>query len=150
MAPDKEDRLSNSSWMLIIYVLVFIAIFYFMAIRPQQKRRRAHMELLSSLKRGDRISTAAGIYGTVKKIEDNIVHVEIARGVTMKISRQAVVEILRKDTSEGQAALPEGSTRKGRGAKADAEMDETVAEDTDIEPTEGSEIDDQDTTDSEK
>jgi preprotein translocase subunit YajC len=116
---------------LIVYVVVFIAIFYFMAIRPQQRQRRAHQELLASLKKGDRVSTAAGIYGTVKKIEDNIVHVEIARGVTMKVSRRAIVEILNKDTTEGKAALPEGSTRKGKAAVTEADetsMDEVETE----------------------
>jgi preprotein translocase subunit YajC len=66
--------------MLIIYVVAFIAIFYFMAIRPQQKQRKAHQALLSSLKKGDRILTAAGIYGTVKRLEETVVVVEIARG----------------------------------------------------------------------
>ena len=124
--------MGSNSWLLIVYVLVFIAIFYFMAIRPQQRQRRAHQELLASLKKGDRVSTAAGIYGTVKKIEDNIVHVEIAKGVTMKISRRAVVEILSKDTAEGKAALPEGSTRKGRAAAVEPE--ETYADEADVEP----------------
>lgn len=126
----KEDMLSGTV-MLVIYVVVFIAIFYFMAIRPQQRQRRAHQELLSSLKKGDRISTAAGIYGTVKRIEDNIVHVEIARGVTMKISRRAVVEILNRDTAEGRAALPEGSTRRRKSAVVEEEYEDTTPEEFD-------------------
>ena len=51
--------------MLIIYVVAFIAIFYFMAIRPQQRQRKAHQALLTALKKGDSVGTAAGIYGKV-------------------------------------------------------------------------------------
>jgi preprotein translocase subunit YajC len=137
----------GNSYMLIIYIVVFIAIFYFMAIRPQQRQRRAHQELLAALKKGDRISTAAGIYGTVKKIEDNVVHVEIAKGVTMKIARAAVTGILNKDTSEGRAAVPEGSSRKGKGAVAEIEEDASEdAADSEVEAdttenTEGNDTD---------
>ena len=100
--------MSSSAGMLIIYVVAFIAIFYFMAIRPQQRQRKAHQALLSSLKKGDRIVTAAGIYGTVKRVEDNIVVVEVAKGVTVKIARRAVAEIIR-DPAEARAAAPEGA-----------------------------------------
>ena len=110
--------MSNSA-MLIIYVVAFIAIFYFMAIRPQQRQRKAHAALLSSLKKGDQIVTAAGIYGTVKRVEDNIVVVEVAKGVTMKVARRAVAEIIR-DQAEARAARPEGSAR-GKNAPAELE-----------------------------
>jgi preprotein translocase subunit YajC len=118
--------------MLIIYVVVFIAIFYFMAIRPQQRQRKAHQALLSSLKKGDRIITASGIYGTVKRVEENIVVVEVAKGVTMKIARRAVAEIIR-DQAEARAAAPEGPSR-GRNASAELESGE--------EPVNGSETGD--------
>lgn len=117
--------MSSSAGMLIIYVVAFIAIFYFMAIRPQQRQRKAHQALLSSLKRGDRIITAAGIYGTVKRVEENIVVVEIAKGVSMKIARRAVAEIIR-DGAEARAAAPEPAPR-GKGAAAELESgDEEV------------------------
>ena len=96
----------SGSLMLIIYVVAFIAIFYFMAIRPQQRQRRAHQSLLSALKKGDQIVTASGMYGTVKRVDENIVVVEIAKGVTVKIARRAVAEIIR-DKQEARAAAPE-------------------------------------------
>jgi preprotein translocase subunit YajC len=103
--------LTSSAGMLIIYVVAFIAIFYFMAIRPQQRQRRAHQALLSSLKKGDRIVTAAGVYGTVKRVEETIVVVEIAKGVSIKVARRAVAEIVR-DGAEARAAAPEPTSRK--------------------------------------
>lgn len=114
-----------SSYMLIIYVVAFIAIFYFMAIRPQQRQRRAHMELLNSLKKGDTIVTAAGMYGTVKKVDDTVVEVEIAKGVTIKINRRAISEIIR-DRAEARAVAP---TRRGKAAPA--EIEEAVEEPVD-------------------
>jgi preprotein translocase subunit YajC len=132
--------LSGSSGMLIIYVVAFIAIFYFMAIRPQQRQRKAHQALLSSLKKGDRIITASGIYGTVKRVEENIVVVEVSKGVTVKIARRAVGEIIR-DQAEARAAAPEGTTR-GRNAPAEIEpADEPTDEATD-ETTGSEETDD--------
>ena len=119
--------MSNSA-MLIIYVVAFIAIFYFMAIRPQQRQRKAHAALLSSLKKGDRIVTAAGIYGTVKRVEDNIVVVEVAKGVTMKVARRAVAEIIR-DQAEARAAAPEGTAR-GKNAPAELESGDEPADET--------------------
>jgi preprotein translocase subunit YajC len=110
--------------MLIIYVVAFIAIFYFMAIRPQQKQRRAHLELLNSLKKGDTIITAAGMYGTVKKVDDNVVEVEIAKGVTIKVNRRAVSEIIR-DRAEAKAVAP---ARRGKNAPAEIEAAEEAVD----------------------
>ncbi|NLO27470.1 MAG: preprotein translocase subunit YajC [Actinobacteria bacterium] len=113
--------MTGSSWMLIIYVVAFIAIFYFMAIRPQQRQRRAHQALLSALKKGDRIVMASGIYGTVKRVEENMVVVEVAKGVNMKIARRAVAEIIR-DSTEARAVAPEGpSTSRSKRWRADIE-----------------------------
>ena len=112
--------MSGNAGLLIIYVVAFIAIFYFMAIRPQQRQRRAHQTLLSTLKKGDRIVTAAGIYGTVKRVEENIVVVEIAKGVTIKIARRAVAEIIR-DSAQARATAPEGLERRAKGSSSEPE-----------------------------
>lgn len=116
------------NYWLIIYVVAFIGIFYFMAIRPQQRQRRAQQALLSSLKKGDRVGTASGIYGTVKRVEDNVIVVEIAKGVSIKVARRAVVEILNKDSAEGKAAALEGSSRRGKAAEAETEVEDVVDE----------------------
>lgn len=126
--------MSSSSWMLVIYVIAFIAIFYFMAIRPQQRQRRAHQALLSSLKKGDTVQTAAGIYGKVKQVEENVVTVEVARGVNMKIARRAIVEIIREG-AQARAVSPTRSTG-GRSKKAPAELEEAVSEDVEADAVE--------------
>jgi len=52
-------------------LLLFIVIFYFLLIRPQKKRQKQHQDMLNSIKRGDMVVTAGGIYGTVKDIKDD-------------------------------------------------------------------------------
>lgn len=118
--------MGNSSWMLIIYVVAFIAIFYFMAIRPQQRQRKAHAALLASLKKGDSVVTAAGIYGKVKRVEENLVVIEVAKGVNMKIARRAIAEIIR-DSAQARAVAPEGAAG-GRGKRAQAEIEEAASD----------------------
>jgi len=131
--------LSSSAGMLIIYVVAFIAIFYFLAIRPQQRQRKAHQALLSSLKRGDRIMMASGIYGTVKRVEENVVVVEVAKGVNVKIARRAVAEIIR-DSAQARATAPEPASRaKASVAELEAaEAEESPAQDTNEHATSGS------------
>lgn len=84
----------NNLGLLVIYVVAFIGIFYFLAIRPQQRQRRAHDALVTSLKRGDRVVTAGGMFGTIKRVEENVLYVEVAKGVEVKLARRAVSEVL--------------------------------------------------------
>jgi preprotein translocase subunit YajC len=116
----------SGGYTYILVIVAFIAIFYFMMLRPQQRKQKAHMALLNSLKKGDTIIMASGMYGTVKKVsDDQIVEVEIAKGVTIKINRRAVSEIIR-DKAEARAAAP---SRASRSKNAPAEIEESY-EDT--------------------
>ena len=124
--------MSTTVYYVVIFAL-FIAIFYFMGIRPQQKQRRAHQELMSSLKKGDRVMTAAGIYGTVKRVEETIVVLEIAKGITIKVSRRAISDIIR-DSAQARLAAPEATT--GTGSKrTSGSTEESADDDTEREPT---------------
>ncbi|AAR35990.1 preprotein translocase subunit YajC [Geobacter sulfurreducens] len=80
-----------------ILPLVFMfAIFYFLLIRPQQKKAKEHRALLDSLKRGDQVVTAGGMHGKVSGIDGDIVNLEIAPGVVIKITKGYVAS-LKKD-----------------------------------------------------
>ena len=74
---------------LIPLVLMFV-IFYFLLIRPQQKKAKTHRELLSNLKRGDSVITSGGIYGRIAEINDNIIVLEVADKVRIKVARTFV------------------------------------------------------------
>ena len=71
---------------LIPLVLMFV-IFYFLLIRPQQTKAKKHRELLSNLKRGDSVITSGGIYGRIAEINENIVVLEVADKVRIKVGR---------------------------------------------------------------
>ena len=79
---------------LLPFVLIFI-IFYFLLIRPQQKRVKQHKLMVSNLQRGNKVLTAGGIFGVVSKaIEGSeTVSVEIASGITVEISRSMISEV---------------------------------------------------------
>ncbi len=91
--------------LLLIYVVGFIAIFYFLAVRPQQKQRKAHEQLINSVKRGDRVVTIGGIFGTVKRVEEAVIVVEIDKGVSVRVARRAIAEIATADQKAKAAAV---------------------------------------------
>jgi len=78
------------SYMLFIYVALFVGVFYFLLIRPGQKQRKQHDQLVSSLSKGDEIMTAGGIYGTITKVMDKQVMVRIADKTEIRLSRNSI------------------------------------------------------------
>ena len=74
--------------------LVFMfAIFYFLLIRPQQKKAKEHRALLEALKKGDQVVTAGGMHGKVTSLDDQVVTLEIAPGVNVKINKGFVASV---------------------------------------------------------
>ena len=82
---------------LLPMALIFV-IFYFLLIRPQQKRQKEHKDLISKLAVGDEVVTAGGVLGKVTDLGDSFVHVEIADGVMIKVQRQTIGAVMPKGT----------------------------------------------------
>lgn len=78
----------------IIIVIIFFAIFYFLAIRPQQKRQKQTRNMQSSLSKGDKIVTIGGLRGTIDVIEEDTIVVRSNDGSKLTYDRQAVREVL--------------------------------------------------------
>ena len=79
------------SFLEVMWLPVAIfAIFYFLLIRPQQKRQKEQEVMLDTLKEGNNILTSGGIYGTIKKIKGDVLTVQIADNVKVKVSRKSV------------------------------------------------------------
>ncbi len=76
------------------WILIF-AIFYFLLIRPQQKKAKEHQKMLNNLKRGDKVLTSGGIYGVVAGIKPDIFELEVAEGVKIQLAKSAVSQILK-------------------------------------------------------
>ncbi len=82
--------------MMFPLILIF-AVFYFLLIRPQQKKVKEHREMLGAVRRGDKVVTGGGIIGTVAKvISDDELQVEIAEGVKVKIARATIASVMSK------------------------------------------------------
>lgn len=74
----------------IIVLGVVIVVFYVLLILPQQRRAKAHRELIAELKSGDKVMTIGGLYGTVKSVTEDKINLEIAKGVEVTLARQAI------------------------------------------------------------
>lgn len=92
-------------------ILIFV-IFYFLLIRPQQKKTKAHQDMVNALKAGDRVVTNGGIYGRLTKVEDNTVTLEVADKVRIKISRQAVSGLQPGGSAAGQEQQKPANSKK--------------------------------------
>lgn len=87
-----QDMLTSFLPLILIFV-----VFYFLLIRPQQKRMKSHKEMLGQLRRGDKVVTSGGIIGTVNKVvSDTEVVLEIAEGVKVRVVRATIQEIITK------------------------------------------------------
>ena len=78
--------------------LGFIAIMYFMLIRPQQKRAKEQQELVSALAKGDEVVFAGGLLGRITRLDDDYAAVEIKEGVEIKVQRATITATLPKGT----------------------------------------------------
>ena len=78
-------------------ILIFV-VFYFLLIRPQNKRQKEHREMVANLGVGEEVVTAGGVLGTVTAVSEQFVQVEIANGVTIKVQRHTIGGVLPKGT----------------------------------------------------
>jgi preprotein translocase subunit YajC len=107
-------------------ILIFV-VFYFLLIRPQQKKMRQHKEMLGAIRRGDRIVTGGGIIGTVSKVvDDNEIVVEIADGVRVRVQRGLVSGVLAKiEAGDSESGKGTTATASAEAAKTPAPAGET-------------------------
>lgn len=84
-------------------ILVFV-IFYFLLIRPQQKKAKEHREMLDKLKKNDEVMTSGGIYGKVVSLADNVITVEVAPNVRIRVNRPQISALVKGDKSSTKDA----------------------------------------------
>jgi len=75
-------------------------IFYFLLIRPQQKKLKEHKAMVEATKKGDKVITGGGILGKVTDVKDDIVTVEIADGVRIKVKRDTIIGPVKSDNNQ--------------------------------------------------
>ncbi len=91
--PTAAVEASPMTGFIIQLVLVF-AIFYFLLIRPQQKKMKEHENTLNAIKPGDEVVTGGGIYGRVVKADDAVLTIEIAKGTEIRVSRATIRDVV--------------------------------------------------------
>lgn len=87
---------SDSGLGALVPIILLFVVFYFLLIRPQQKRAKEHKTLLSALKIGDEVVTNGGVLGKVVKVDESFVNLEISKGVVVKAQKQGINQKLPK------------------------------------------------------
>ena len=92
MAPPPPDGTEGGGGMLALLppMIMMFLIFYFIVIRPQQKKQQEQRKMVNDLKEGDNIITMSGIHGTIKKLKEDTVMLQIADNVRVKINRSSI------------------------------------------------------------
>ena len=80
-------------------LIIIFAIFYFLLIRPQQKKSKQHKQLLTDLKKGDKVVSSGGLHGIITGLADDVVTVEISPKIRVKITRGSIAGVIRKSES---------------------------------------------------
>lgn len=93
----------GNSWSFWVMMILIFVVFYFFMIRPQTKRQKEIQKQRESMKKGDKVVTAGGIYGEIKEVQDNAFIITIAKDVTIKVSKESVYA----DAADAQAAPKE-------------------------------------------
>src|SRR4030065_2415507 len=94
--PGGGGGLGGQIWSFLPIIFIFV-IFYFLLIRPQQRRSKEHRTLLESIKTGEYVLTSGGIYGKITGIKDNIITLEISDKVRVKINRGNIAGVVKQD-----------------------------------------------------
>jgi preprotein translocase subunit YajC len=80
----------------ILMMAAIMGIFYFLMIRPQQKKMKAHKAMVAAIAKGDKIVTSAGFFGSVSKVDEDSITVELAEGVKVKMLPDAISQVIEK------------------------------------------------------
>jgi preprotein translocase subunit YajC len=83
--------------MAFLPLILLFAVFYFLLIRPQQKRTKTHKQFIENLKKGDRVVTSGGMYGTITGVTDDSVTIEVAEKVRVKVLKSAIADYAKGD-----------------------------------------------------
>ena len=95
-------------WVQAVPLVAMVAIFYFLILRPQQKREKTRQGFVSSLKRGDEVVTSTGMFGRVEGLTDQFVTLEISDGVRVKMLRSSIMSSVNALTQTTQTADAKG------------------------------------------
>ena len=105
------DGGGSSLFSLLPLALIFV-LFYFLLIRPQQRRAKQHKQMVAAMKVGDEVATNGGLIGQVTDLDDNCVTLSVATGVNVQVQRHAIAQMIPK----GGFKELDGGGKKSKGA----------------------------------
>lgn len=88
LAQDSTQKVNPAA--SLVPLIALVAIFYFLMIRPQRRRMQQHQALLRQIELGDEVETIGGVFGTVRRLDEDLAWIEISPGTTIKVSRSAI------------------------------------------------------------
>ena len=102
MAPAQGGSPEGSLISTFVMFGLIIAIFYFLILRPQQKRQKGRQKMLDAIKKGDKVVTAGGMHGVVAGLDEKTVLLQVADNMKMKFDRTAIANILKEGEPEAK------------------------------------------------
>jgi preprotein translocase subunit YajC len=102
----------GSPMSLIFMIIAIFAVMYFLMIRPQQRQKKQHQDLLSRLGKGDKVVTVGGIHGTIAGVKDQTVIVKIADNVKVEVSRASINKVVSSKASRPGVSKQEENVKK--------------------------------------
>jgi preprotein translocase subunit YajC len=135
----------DSFGMFVPLILIFV-VFYFLMIRPQQKKQKNHREMIGALRRGDRIVTNGGLIGSISRVaNDNELIVEVASGVKVRVLRSMIAELLSKPQPVRRRAKQEVEDEDGGNEEDELDDEDPESEGDDDNNRSDEEHDSEDT-----
>lgn len=104
-AADAAPAAPNQMMSFVPLILIFV-VFYFLLIRPQQKKAKEHQDFLSNMKKGDTVVSSGGMIGTITGLTDTVVTLEVADNVRVKVSRPYILGTV--SNAKAEACSPKG------------------------------------------
>ena len=131
----------SSLFSLLPLALIFV-LFYFLLIRPQQRRAKQHKQMVAAVKSGDEVATNGGLLGRVTDLDDNCVTLKVAPGVNVQVQRHAIAQMIPKGVFKesdggGKKSKGAGKQSKGQANEPAAQMAETPPSDEAADATFG-------------
>jgi preprotein translocase subunit YajC len=112
-APGGGDGSSGSSMLSFLPLVLIIGIFYFLILRPQNKKQKETQKMLSALKKGDRIITAGGLHGIIQSVKESTVIVKVDENVKLEFSRSSISSVSSQAREEKEEKIEAPRDEKG-------------------------------------
>ena len=95
------QQAQSSPVMMIGWLVIMVGLFYFMMIRPQQRKEKERRALIASVKSGDRVVFGGGLIGTVANVKETVLVVKVAENTKLEVLRSSVTRVIQKDEDLG-------------------------------------------------